>query len=172
MKLRPTWSEPFASPFGCLLAAEESSSFALFAAPHETTMISPANVSSRPSTLATTLVTAVPLSLLCSRTASAPVSSVTFGCSIAGRTPITSASAFACTRQGNPSQLSQRTHLLNGMFDSPSMIPQGAWNGCSPALAKSSESCWIRGSCDTGGNGYSALAGGSVGSSPCTPCTW
>jgi hypothetical protein len=46
MKLRPTWSEPFASPRGCLSDADASSSLALFAAPQETTTRSPWNVSS------------------------------------------------------------------------------------------------------------------------------
>ena len=58
------------------------------------------------------------------------------------------------------------------MFASSSMTPQGAWNGWWPAAARSSESCWMRGSCETAGNGYGALAGGSVGSSPRAPCTW
>ena len=40
------------------------------------------------------------------------VSSVTFGCSSAGRTPSTSASDLACTRHGKPSQFVQRTHAL------------------------------------------------------------
>ena len=52
-----------------------------------------------------------------------------------------------------------------------SRIPHGAWNGWWPAASRSSASCWIRGSCETGGNGYGALAGGSVGSSPRAPCT-
>jgi hypothetical protein len=33
-----------------------------------------------------------------------------------GRTAITSASALAWTRQGNPSQSMQRMHFENGMF--------------------------------------------------------
>ena len=39
------------------------------------------------------------------------------------------------------------------MFSSFSRIPHGAWNGWYPAAARSSESCWIRGSCETAGNG-------------------
>ena len=85
----------------------------------------PSNVSSCPLTLATTPVTAVPAALVCSRTASAPVSSVTFGYSIAGRTAITSASDLACTRHGKPSQFWQRTHRLNGMLRLVEQYPAG-----------------------------------------------
>ena len=81
------------------------------AAPHETTTISPAKVSVSPSCSTTTPVTAVPASFVSSLTAFAFVSSVTFGCSSAGRTAITSASDFAWTTQGKPSQLAQRTHF-------------------------------------------------------------
>src|SRR6187551_3726493 len=59
MKLRPTWSEPLASPFGCLSLPEASSSLAVFAAPHATTTSSPAKVSVSPSRSTTTPVTAV-----------------------------------------------------------------------------------------------------------------
>ena len=116
-------------------------------------------------------MTSVPASFVSSLTAFALVLSSTFGCSSAGRTPSTSASDFPCTAQGKPSQFMQRTQALYGMFDSTSRIPHGAWNGWWPAAARSSESCWIRGSCETGGNGYGPLAGGSVGSSPRAPCT-
>ena len=57
------------------------------------------------------------------------VSSVTFGYSSAGRTPSTSASDFACTRQGKPSHVAQRTQVLNGGFASSRMTPHGAWKG-------------------------------------------
>ncbi len=134
--------------------------------------MSPLNVSRAPSRSTTTPVTAVPFAFVSSRTASAFVTSVTLGCSSAGRTASTSASDFACTRQGKPSQVAQRTQRPKGMFASSSMTPQGAWNGWWPAAARSSESCWMRGSWLTAGNGYGALAGGSVGSSPRTPWTW
>ena len=74
--------------------------------------MSPSNVSVSPPRSTSTPVTAVPASLQCSRTAWAPVSKVTFGCSSAGRTEITSASDLACTTHGKPSQLLHRTHLL------------------------------------------------------------
>ena len=74
-------------------------------------------------------MTALPLAFVSSRTASAFVSSVTLGCSIAGRTQSTSASDFACTRHGKPSHVAQRTQRPNGMFASSSSTPQGAWNG-------------------------------------------
>ena len=57
------------------------------------------------------------------------VSSVTFGCSSAGRTPSTSASDLPCTAQGKPSQFVQRTQALYGRFASFRRTPQGAWNG-------------------------------------------
>ena len=110
-------------------------------------------VSRAPSRSTATSVTAVPAGFVCSATASAFVSSVTLAYSSAGRTASTSASDLACTRQGKPSQVGQRTQRLNGMFASSSMTPQGAWNGCSPAAARSSESCWMRGSWETAGNG-------------------
>ena len=144
----------------------------MLAAPHATTTTSPANRSSASSRSTTTSVTVVPPSFVSSLTTFEFVSSVTFGCSSAGRTPSTSASDFACTRHGKPSQVAQRMHVLNGVFDSSSRIPQGAWKGWKPLAARSSESCWIRGSCETAGCGYGALAGGSVGSSPRAPCTW
>jgi hypothetical protein len=86
-------------------------------------------VSWSPSWLATTPVTTVPAGLVSSRTASALVTRVTLGCSRAGRTPSTSASDLAWTRHGKPSQVPQRTQVLNGGLASSSMTPQGAWNG-------------------------------------------
>ena len=71
----------------------------------------------------------MPAGLVSSRTAIASVSSVTFGYCSAGRTPITSASDFACTRHGKPSQVAHRTQVLYGMFASFSITPHGAWNG-------------------------------------------
>ena len=127
--MRPTWSEPFARPFGCRSFADCKSSFALFAAPHETTTTSAVKRSSEPSQSTTTSVTDVPASFVPSRVTFAPVRSVTFGCSSAGRTPSTSASDFAWTRQGKPSQVAQRMHVEKAGFDSSSMIPHGAWKG-------------------------------------------
>ena len=71
-----------------------------------------------PSRSTTTSVTAVPAEFVSSFTACEFVSSVTFACSSAGRTPSTSASAFPCTAQGNPSQFVQRTQALWGMSGS------------------------------------------------------
>ena len=130
------------------------------------------NVSVAPSRSTTTPVTAFPSRFVSSLEAFAFVNSVTFSYLSAGRTPSTSASALACSGQGKPSQLAQRTQVLYGGFCSSSRIPHGAWKGWYPAAASWSESCWIRGSCDTAGWGYGALAGGSVGSSPLAPCTW
>ena len=74
-------------------------------------------------------MTAVPEGLVSSLIACVFVSSVTLACSSAGRTPNTSASDFACTRQGKPSHVWQRMHVLCGLSSSTSLIPQGAWNG-------------------------------------------
>ena len=41
--------------------------------------------------------------------------------------------------------------VLRGRSASFSKIPHGAWNGCQPPLARPSEICWSRGSCETGG---------------------
>ena len=75
--------------------AEASSSLAELAAPQETTTISALKVSRLPSRSTTTSVTAVPVELVCSFTAWAFLSSVTFGYSSAGRTASTSASDLA-----------------------------------------------------------------------------
>ena len=91
--------------------------------------MSPAKRSVAPSRSTTTSVTAVPAAFVSSFTACAFVSSVTFGCSSAGRTPSTSASDFPCTAHGKPSQFAQRTQALYGMFASVSRTPHGAWNG-------------------------------------------
>ena len=63
-------------------------------------------------------------------------------------------------------------HVLLARSASSSRIPHGAWNGWYPPPLSSSESCWIRGSCDTAGHGYGFERGPSVGSSPPLPCTW
>jgi hypothetical protein len=145
---------------------------ALFAAPHDTTTTSPVKVSSPSPWCTTTPVTDLPDAFVSRRSASASVSSVTLGCSSAGRTASTSASDFACTRHGKPSQVAQRTQALNAGAVSSSRTPHGAWNGWRPMASRSSLSCWMRGSCETAGNGYGPLDHGSVGSSPRAPCTW
>ncbi len=112
--------------------AEASSSLAELAAPHETTTMSALKVSRAPSRSTTTSVTAVPAGLVRSATASAFVSSVTFGCSSAGRTASTSASDLACTRHGKPSQVEQRTQSLYGMFVLVEHHPAGGVEGVVP----------------------------------------
>ncbi len=87
------------------------------------------NRSSLPSRSTTTSVTAVPSTFVSSLMTLAFVSSVTFGCSSAGRTPNTSASDLAWTRHGNPSHVGQRMHVLFGMSASFRRMPHGAWNG-------------------------------------------
>ena len=95
------------------------------AAPHDATTISAVTVSLLPSRSTTTPVTAVPAAFVSNRRANEPVSSVRFAWASAGRTAITSASDFASTAHGNPSQSRQRTHALNGRFDSSSRMPHG-----------------------------------------------
>ena len=101
----------------------------MLAAPHATTTMPPAIRSSPPSRSTTTSVTAVPASFVPSLTTFVFVSSVTFIWKVAGRTPSTSASDFAWTMHGKPSQVAQRMHVLCGMSASLSMTPHGAWNG-------------------------------------------
>ena len=102
---------------------------------------------------------------------SAFVSSVTFGCSSAGRTPSTSASDLPCTRTGTRrSSGSARTRCTPCSARSVERRTAHGTGG-SPFAARSSESCWMRGSCETAGYGYGALDGPSVGSSPRAPCT-
>src|SRR3954453_11656351 len=129
MELGPTGSEPLARSRGCLSLADISSSLAEFAAPHDTTTMSPRKTSRCPATLATTSVTAVPLALVSSLIALALRSSVTLGNSSAGRTAMVSASDLACTRHGKPSQVWQRMQVLYAMFCSSSITAQGAGKG-------------------------------------------
>ena len=101
----------------------------MLAAPHATTTTSAAKRSSPPSRSTTTSVTAVPASFVSSLTTFAFVSSVTFACSSAGRTPSTSASDLRVDEAGEAVAGRAADAVLNGMFDSSSMIPHGAWNG-------------------------------------------
>ena len=91
------------------------------------------------------------MALVSSRSTLAPVSSVTFGCRSAGSTQSTSASDLARTRQGNPSQVSQRMQGLVCGSRSSSWMPSGTWNGFSPCEARLSLSAWMRGSWLTAG---------------------
>jgi hypothetical protein len=95
-----------------LSLADSSSSFAVFAAPHATTTTSAAKLSRLPSRSTCTSVTVLPAGFVANLTTFALVSSVTFSCSSAGRTPSTSASDLAWTRHGNPSHVAQRMHVL------------------------------------------------------------
>ena len=72
--------------------------------------------SSSPPRVTTTPVTLPPPASVSSRSTRALTSSVTLGCSSAGRTPSTSASDLPWTTQGKPSQFRQRTQSLYGMF--------------------------------------------------------
>jgi hypothetical protein len=86
-----------------------SKSFAVLAAPHATTTTSPATAPPRRRARRRPRHGRA-ASFVASLTTFAFVSSVTFGCSSAGRTPSTSASDFAWTRHGKPSHVAQRTH--------------------------------------------------------------
>ena len=84
-------------PVRVRVARRGSSSLAVLAAPQASTTTSAAYVSVSPSRSTTTPFTARAGALVSSFTACAFVSSVTFGCSSAGRTPNTSASDLPCT---------------------------------------------------------------------------
>ena len=97
------------------------------------------------------------------------VRSVTFGCVSAGRTQRTCASALPSVRHGKPSKRSHRTQRPPSGSASSRSTPTGRWNGWWPVRAKSSASCWMRGSCETAGYGNGPERRGSVGSSPSLP---
>ncbi len=82
-----------------------------------------------PSRSTSTPVTVVPAASVVSFVARAFVTSVTLGCFSAGRTPKISASDFAWTSDGKPSQVAQRMHGLLTMSFSSRRTPHGAWNG-------------------------------------------
>ena len=80
-----------------------------------------------PSALDEHLRTVVPAALVFSSSPGV-ASSVTFGCSSAGCTAITSASDLACTRHGNRRSPAADAAAV-GMLASLSRTPQGAWKG-------------------------------------------
>ena len=98
--MRPTWSEPFASPRGWASVAELSKILALLAAPAQTATMSALYEVRSPSRVTTTPVTLRPEGSVSSLVTSARVSNVMLSRPSTGRTAITSASDFACTRQG------------------------------------------------------------------------
>ena len=98
--LRPTWSDPFARPFGCFSFADISKMRALLAAPADTTTMLPRYDSRLLPRRIKTSVTSRPEALVLSWITSALVKSVTLEWVRAGRTAITSASALACTKHG------------------------------------------------------------------------
>ena len=120
--------------------------------------MSPLYVSRAPRRSTATSVTLWPLLSVTSRSAFACVISVTLSWVSAGRTHRTCASAFPSVRQGKPSNRSQRTQRPASGSDSFRSTPTGRWNGRCPVFSKSSDSCWMRGSCDTGGYGNGAGA--------------
>ena len=140
-------------------------------APAETTTTSAEYVSVASPRFTTRRVTSRPDAPVSSFVTWASVSRVTFGSRSAGSTQTTWASDLAPTRHGWPSQVSQRMQRLPRGSASSSMIPSGTWKGRRPSRAQSSCSRWMRGSWLTGECGYGALAGGSVGSTPRSPCT-
>jgi len=77
----------------------------------------------------------------------------------------TCASAFPSVRQGKRrTGRTVRSGPLRDQTHSGPRRPAGETAGA--GLLKSSESCWMRGSCDTCGYGNGPDRGGSVGSSP------
>src|SRR6266478_4646750 len=131
-------SELLANPRGCLSLAERNSSAAELIAPQETT---------------TTLFTSQPDESVSKRFTSEFVSRVTLECLIASSMHTTCASDLAPTRQAKPSQVLQRMQRLLCGFFSSSITPTGTWKGFRPERAKSSDSCWMRGSWLTAGHG-------------------
>src|SRR6266446_9196784 len=144
-------SELLASPRGCLSLAERNSSAAELIAPHETTTTSAEKISTLPLCSTTTLFTSRPDESVSNRFTSEFVSKVTLECLIASSMHTTCASDLAPTRQAKPSQVLQRMQRLLCGFFSSSMTPTGTWKGFRPERAKSSDSCWMRGSWVTAG---------------------
>ncbi len=97
------------------------------------------NVVVLPSTIVvTTPVTVRPVESVSSFSTVARVISVRLSCAAsAGRTTAHSESAFAPTRQGNPSMRSQRMQRDSGVARPCSSwvrsTPTGRWKGCSPS---------------------------------------
>src|SRR5436305_682229 len=105
-------SLPLARPFGCLSFHERRSRAAELTAPQDTTTMSADRRIVSPSFSTTTPVTVLPVGSVSSRATYAVVIRLTLGWVRAGSTPHTCASALASTRQGNPSQVLHRMHLL------------------------------------------------------------
>src|SRR5262245_60846594 len=122
-------SELFAKPFGYLSLAERSRRAAELIAPHELTMTSAEYATCSPLCSTMTLVISRPEVLVSRRETYALVNSSTLGCSSAGMTQTTCASALACTRHGNPSHVSQRIQRLFRGTCSLSMMPMGIGKG-------------------------------------------
>src|SRR6516165_1352603 len=125
MWCRPTTSELFPSPRGCLSFADRSSSAEELIAPQETTTMLAEYFSEAPFRRTTTFVTSRPLGLVSNLSTKALVNSLTPGNCNAGSTHITWASDFAWTRHGKPSHVSQRMHLLLCGSFSSSRTPSG-----------------------------------------------
>src|ERR671933_1289972 len=114
MKCRPTRSELFANPLGCLSLADRNSKTAELMAPQATTTISLVNQCRSPAISVSTLVTSRPDSLVCNCKTLALVISVKLEYdSRVGRMALWSESALAPTKQGYPSNVSQR---MQGLF--------------------------------------------------------
>src|SRR5688572_11596373 len=104
----PTRPDELARPSGCVLDAERNSNAAEFTAPHETITSGAETVSVLPARSISTASIVLPLGSVMSLRAVALIHSVTFGVCVAGRTPQTSASLFACILQGNELHVLQK----------------------------------------------------------------
>src|SRR3989338_776054 len=118
-------SEALASPRGCRLFLERRKRAAEFTAPHETTKRSALYLFKVPSCSTSTASIFVPAGLVKRRRALAFVKRVILLCLRAGLIQVVSASAFASTRQGNPSHVSQRMQRLFCLCFSFSRSPNG-----------------------------------------------
>ena len=122
--------DEFASPFGCRLLAERSSSAAELTASQETTKVPAATSIRSPLRSISAVVTVLPEESVVKRRTKARVQSSTFGLSRAGSTPHVSASLFACSLHGKASQVSQRMQVPPVRKSTPI----GSGNGCSPCF--------------------------------------
>ena len=139
---------------GACSVAEASSSFAELAAPQETTTMSALKVSSVPSRSTATSVTALPDVLVWS--ASCPGVCHQRDVGMLERRPHRQhLGVRLCVNQAREAVAGRAADAVAvghvGLVEHHPARARGT--GCSPAAARSSESCWMRGSCETAGNG-------------------
>ncbi len=168
MKFLPTCPDELASPSGCFELAERSSRMEDWIAPAER-MKSGARICSVTPACSTSAATIFrPLSSVTSRFTRLPLWRVTLGWRSTGSMRQVSPSLLAPHWHGKASQVLQRVHFAPG---SPRSMASGMGKGWSPCRFRPSNTHCITGSCGTAGCGYGPERGGSVGSTPASPCT-